>query len=277
VRTTTLIEFSHRWITVLATGLIVALALTAWLTQRQHRRLLVGSTVALGLLVLQIALGAIVVEFNLPGGLVMVHLANALLLLSVLVYVAVISYSGGGLEAEEEAVSVAAATTPGGVVGRSMRPAGTAAVLMTPSTAPSSASTLTAVAAFASYILALSGAFIVENGAGGACAGWPLCGNGFQLPASQFATINVAHRIIAGIVVIYARTPAVKQAAARRSHGREPADSAAGCGGGTGRGARSPWCHPCPAHRSGQRAVGDGGARRRVGSPARDQRRHGDT
>src|SRR6202022_4537095 len=61
---------------------------------------------------------------------------------------------------------------------------------------------LTAIAAIATYFLALSGAFVVQNGAGGACAGWPLCGNGFQLPASQFATINVAHRVIAGIVVL---------------------------------------------------------------------------
>jgi heme A synthase len=197
LRTTTLIEFSHRWITVLATGLIVALALTAWLTQRRNRRLVIGSSVALGLLVVQIALGAIVVELNLPGNLVMVHLANALLLLSVLVYVAASSYSVSDAEAAAGAASVVAARTPA-----------------------ASAAALTLIAAIATYFLALSGAFVVENGAGGACTGWPLCGNGFQLPASQFATINVAHRVIAGIVVLL--IGATMGMIIRRSRGDRP-------------------------------------------------------
>ena len=226
VRTTTLIEFSHRWITVLATALIVSLAVAAWLTQRRNRRIVVGSSVALGLLLVQIALGAIVVEFNLPGGVVMVHLANALLLLGVLVYVAVVSYSGVGVSAEEGAVSVAAARTPGGVLERSRWAAGTAAAPLTrASTAPSSAATPTSIAAIATYILALSGAFVVENGAGAACAGWPLCGGGFQLPASQLATINVAHRFIAGIVVLL--VGAAMGIVIRRNRGNRPVRFAA--------------------------------------------------
>ncbi|MBV8529198.1 MAG: COX15/CtaA family protein, partial [Candidatus Dormibacteraeota bacterium] len=89
LRTTTLIEFSHRWVTTITTVLIVALVITAWVSQRRFRRLVVGSTIAAVLLIVQIALGAIVVEFSLPGGIVMIHLANALLLLGMLVYVAV--------------------------------------------------------------------------------------------------------------------------------------------------------------------------------------------
>jgi heme A synthase len=205
LRTTTLIEFSHRWITVLATGLIVALALTAWLTQRRNRRMVIGSSVALGLLVVQIALGAIVVELNLPGNLVMVHLANALLLLSVLVYVAVSSYSvsaamdddvGGGPDGGEGGAPRLRGDAGAEAVGSPKRRRGGVPAAAGPPAA------LTLIAAIATYILALSGAFVVENGAGGACTGWPLCGNGFQPPASQFATINVAHRIIAGLVVL---------------------------------------------------------------------------
>src|ERR1700739_2997664 len=49
LRTTTLIEFSHRWITTITTVLVIALVLSAWLWQRRHRRLVVGSTLAGGL------------------------------------------------------------------------------------------------------------------------------------------------------------------------------------------------------------------------------------
>jgi protoheme IX farnesyltransferase len=61
---------------------------------------------------------------------------------------------------------------------------------------------LTAVAVGATYILALSGALVVDQGAGAACAGWPLCGNGFQLTSGQSADVNLLHRLVAGIVVL---------------------------------------------------------------------------
>jgi heme A synthase len=171
LRTTTLIEFSHRWVTTLTTVLVVALVLTAWLTQRRFRRLVIGSTVAGVLLLVQIALGALVVEFDLPGGIVMVHLANALLLLGTLVYVAVTANTIGT--------------------------SGEAAVAPSRRTAP-----LTALAAAATYILALSGALVVETGSSAGCNGWPLCGGGFQLPASQMDVIDMVHRIVAGVVVL---------------------------------------------------------------------------
>ena len=170
LRTTTLIEFSHRWVTTIATVLIVALVITAWVSQRRFRRLVVASTIAGVLLVVQIVLGALVVEFSLPGGIVLVHLANALLLLGVLVYVAV------------EACTLGRAA-----------PAGRSAA---------AASGVTAIAAGATYILALSGALIVETKSSAGCDGWPLCGGGFQLPASQMDVIDMVHRTVAGVVVI---------------------------------------------------------------------------
>src|SRR5207237_10283535 len=84
LRTTTLIEFSHRWVTTLATALVVALVTSAWLTQRRHPRIVVGSSVAAALLVVQIVLGALVVEFDLPGGIAMIQRSNALLVPCVL-------------------------------------------------------------------------------------------------------------------------------------------------------------------------------------------------
>ena len=51
--------------------------------------------IAAALFVVQIALGALAVEYNLPGGVVMIHLANALLLFAVLIYVAVVACTVG--------------------------------------------------------------------------------------------------------------------------------------------------------------------------------------
>ncbi len=61
---------------------------------------------------------------------------------------------------------------------------------------------LAGIAAGATYVLALSGALVVDQGAGAACAGWPLCGNGFQLTSGQYADINLLHRLVAGVVVV---------------------------------------------------------------------------
>lgn len=170
LRTTTLIEFSHRWVTTITTVLVVALVASAWLTQRRHQRIVVGSTVAAALLVVQIALGALVVEFDLPGGIVMIHLANALLLLGVLVYVAVTSLTVG---------------TPHTVWHGVRR-----------------AAPLAGAAAGATYVLALSGALIVETRSSAGCDGWPLCGGGFALPARQMDVIDMVHRVVAGVVVM---------------------------------------------------------------------------
>ena len=61
---------------------------------------------------------------------------------------------------------------------------------------------LTTIAAVATYILALSGALVVETKSSAGCDGWPLCGGGFQLPASQMDVIDMVHRVVAGVVVI---------------------------------------------------------------------------
>jgi heme A synthase len=165
---TALIEFTHRWVAAVATFLVVLLAAWVWLRYRQVRRLAVGASVVVLLFILQIALGAITVEYNLPSGVIMIHLANALLLLGALTWIAVITATAG-------------TERP-----RPMH----------------SATRLAGIAAGATYVLALSGALVVDQGAGYACAGWPLCGNGFQLSSGQLADVNLLHRLVAGVVVV---------------------------------------------------------------------------
>jgi heme A synthase len=165
---TALIEFTHRWVAAVATALVISLALVVWARYRHVRRLVVGVSVVVVLFIVQIVLGAITVEFNLPSGVIMIHLANALLLLGALVWMAVITATAGSQRSR-----------------------------------PSPATARVALwAMVATYVLALSGALVVDQGAGAACAGWPLCGNGFQLSSGQYADINLLHRLVAGIVVL---------------------------------------------------------------------------
>jgi heme A synthase len=167
----TLIEFTHRWIASICTVLVVVLTVAAWRWQRRHRRIVIATSIAAALFVVQIGLGALAVEYNLPGGVVMIHLANALLLFAVLVYVAVISTTVG-------TVRPASSTAVGSV----RRPA--------------------IIAVAATYLVALSGAFVVETGSGAGCNSWPVCGGGFSLPSGQAATINMTHRVVAGVAVL---------------------------------------------------------------------------
>jgi heme A synthase len=170
----TLIEFTHRWLASICTILVIILTVATWVWHRHQRKILVGTSVAAGLFVIQIALGAITVETNLPGGVVMLHLANALLLFAVLIYVAVV------------------ATT----VGTARQSPGLGAA------ANESLKVPVVIAVVATYVVALSGAFLVATNSTGGCSSWPLCGSGFSLPTTQSATINIAHRVIAGVVVL---------------------------------------------------------------------------
>jgi heme A synthase len=170
----TLIEFSHRMLATISTVLVLALAWRAWTKYRHLTRVVRSITAVVALLVVQILLGGATVEWNLPGGIVLAHLANALLLLGVLIAAVV------ALHAPDARGASAAPLTE----------------------RQRSAAKQMAWAAAATYALVLSGGLVVANGAGYACAGWPLCGNGFQLDSSHYATINLFHRFVAGVVAL---------------------------------------------------------------------------
>ena len=171
----TLIEFSHRMLATISTALVLTLAVWAWRRYRHLPRVTRAVSAVVGLLVVQIVLGAVTVEWNLPGGIVLAHLANALLLLGVLIAAAVAIYAP--------------------------QSRGEAAPSFTDK--QRSAAKQRARAAGATYLVVLSGGLVVANGAGYACAGWPLCGNGFQFDSSHYATINEFHRFVAGAVALF--------------------------------------------------------------------------
>jgi heme A synthase len=168
----TLIEFSHRMLATISTVLVVLLAVWAWRSYRHLPRVVKTTSVVVGLLLVQIILGGATVELKLPGGVVLAHLANALLLLGVLIAAAVAIH----------------------------RPSGDMPSL---SDAQRRAARQMAWAAGATYALVLSGGVVVANGAGYACSGWPLCGSGFEIDSSHSATINLFHRLVAGVVAVF--------------------------------------------------------------------------
>ena len=164
-----IIEYSHRTTASLASVLIVLTAVVAWLAWRKRRDIVIPALVALGLLVVQVVLGAITVRLELPPMIVLAHLATAMALLA--------------------AVCV------------------TAVAAMVPRSAPADRSPvrLARFAAAGTFVLILSGSLVVGSGASASCAAWPLCGGGFSLTFDGFPAIQLLHRGLAaaiGVLII---------------------------------------------------------------------------
>jgi heme a synthase len=85
----TVIEWSHRLVAALVSILVVALAgYDWWLNRPSGRQTVRPSFVALGLLIVQVLLGAITVKLELPAWSVVLHLSTAMLLLAMLLMAA---------------------------------------------------------------------------------------------------------------------------------------------------------------------------------------------
>src|SRR2546430_4482572 len=194
----TVIEWSHRLVAGLVTILVVALAAyTVWLRRRapfvnpgQLKRapfvnpgLTPGvrkpnaAFVAVGLLALQIALGAITVKLELPAWTVIPHLATAMLLFATLLLVARESRAGAR-ESREGAQHAA--------------PLHVSAVLVL------------------AFITVLFGALTANLGAAVACSGFPLCNGQVWPQAGTLAQIHWAHRLLAYSLAIAATMWAIR-------------------------------------------------------------------
>ena len=86
----TVIEWSHRLVAALVSTLVVALAAYDWFLNRPSGRPTVRpSFIAVGLLIIQVLLGAITVKLELPAWSIVLHLGTAMLLLATLLAAAV--------------------------------------------------------------------------------------------------------------------------------------------------------------------------------------------
>ena len=167
-----IIEFSHRLMASVVVFLLAVLVVTAWRQRRTHARLLWVSALAFGLVMFQAVLGAMVVWLELKAESVVLHLATALSLVAVLIYLTISAHVADG--------TITPVTDPG--IARRGR-----------------------LAAAAVLVLVLVGSYVTGRDAGYVFSDWPLM-EGRVFPDLSFepAAIHFLHRslaLVTGIVL----------------------------------------------------------------------------
>ncbi len=162
----TLIEWNHRLVAAIVSTLVVLLAAATWWERRRGLPEAApgrAGYLALGLLVIQVLLGAVTVKLRLPPWTVILHLGTAMTLLATLIVAA------------REPLSTAPGWRPQGVL--SGRPGLGAAAL--------------------GFVTVLFGGLTANLGAATACTGFPLC-NGQIIPSgNSLQYIQWTHRLLA--------------------------------------------------------------------------------
>src|SRR5437016_4227507 len=174
----TIIEYGHRLVAAAVSVRVTALAWNAWWLRKEagsRGRYTPGRTayVALGLLVVQVLLGAITVKLSLPPWTVILHLGTAMLLLATLI--------------------LAAKLSPGASPGSTEPP-------ITPGSRPG---LVGIVALVLGFVTVLFGALTANLGAASACLGFPLC-NGQVIPTGNYLQlVQWLHRLLAYMLFAY--------------------------------------------------------------------------
>jgi cytochrome c oxidase assembly protein subunit 15 len=167
----TIIEFSHRLTATLVVILLGSLALLAWRNREAAPRLVKPSIAAFILVLSQAVLGAIVVKLELDAISVVLHLATALSLVALLIYIVCVSSAQEGVltEMRDRAVSRSARLVAGAV-----------------------------------FLLLLLGSYVSGREAGYVFPDWPLM-NGKVIPNFQVdeQAIHFLHRAFALLVGIF--------------------------------------------------------------------------
>lgn len=167
------IEFSHRLMAAVVIVLLAILVVVAWRQRDTSRKLMWTSIAAFALVMSQAVLGAIVVWLELKAEAVVLHLATAMTLVAVLIYLTVTAFATEG--------SFVPASDRG--VARQAR-----------------------IAALGVLVLLLVGSYVTGRGAGYVFTDWPLMG-GRLVPdlAVESAAIHFLHRALAalaGVVIV---------------------------------------------------------------------------
>ncbi|HUF35206.1 MAG TPA: COX15/CtaA family protein, partial [Gemmatimonadales bacterium] len=170
----TLIESSHRWVAALVSLLVFALVALAWKRHRDEPSLRTPATLAALVLVAQVLLGAVTVKLELPPWVIITHLANAMVLLALLVVVAL------------RAAPEASARQP---LDRAVRHPAHGLVVAT---------------AALGFVVILFGAQVANFHAGLLCLGFPFCNGGILPPEPPLARLHWAHRALAFTFLVLA-------------------------------------------------------------------------
>ncbi len=174
----TMIEYGHRLAAATVSALVLALAAYAWWLQRgagsgERYPPVKTAYIALGLLLVQVLLGAVTVKLSLPPWTVILHLGTAMLVLATLI--------------------LAARLTPRASPGNMQPP-------ITPGSRPG---LVGIVALVLGFITVLLGALTANLGAASACLGFPLC-NGQVIPAGTYLQhVHWVHRLMAYTLFAY--------------------------------------------------------------------------
>lgn len=166
----TVIEYSHRLSASVLGVLTLVTLLLAWRFYRSRPWVLAPSAAGMGMVIVAGVLGGITVLTDLSWGGRLVHLAVAESLITCLVVANVAGWRPVGGE------------TASGEGGRS-----------------GGAGRLLWLALAGIFTLILSGSYMVGQGAGSACATWPLC-RGSVFPEGEAYAIHMGHRLLAAIV-----------------------------------------------------------------------------
>jgi len=163
----TLIEYSHRLSATLLGILVLATAVLAWRSHRNDPRLTVSTTLGLVLVVIAAVLGGVTVRTELNSWAVLVHLSVAQLLIACVVVALVAAWSRGS---DVETTS-----------------------------AGDRFDLLVSASVVGTFVLVLSGSYMVGQGYGSSCGSWPLC-RGSLLPSDSPYMVHMGHRVVAGLV-----------------------------------------------------------------------------
>lgn len=178
---TAIIEYTHRFVAMIGGLLMLAMLILAWRSYRDQRWVVGPISTSVGLLVVQVPLGAIVVATELEPLAVAFHLGMAMLIFAGVVISTVAAY-----QPTDEAALVPATDQRR----RYLR--------------------LVYAALGVLFVLLLTGAVVVGTDAQLACPDWPLCHNGLLPPAnaSPLVAIHLLHRytvvltsVLVGLVI----------------------------------------------------------------------------
>jgi heme a synthase len=174
----TLIEYGHRLAAALVSVLVSGLAAYAWWLRRgagsEERSSPSGAAyVALGLLIVQVLLGAVTVKLDLPPWTVILHLGTAMLLLATLIVAA-----RGPHSLTSSAARGPHPLTPSPLRGEGERMARAGVVTL-------------------GFVTVLLGALTANLGAASACLGFPLCNGQIVPDGNHLQYIQWTHRLLA--------------------------------------------------------------------------------
>lgn len=192
------IEFTHRFVAGIVVILLASLTVMAYRLRRERPELLRPTAAALGLVLFQAGLGALVVKLHLEKQSVMLHLGAAMALVALLVYLVgkVTALDGTVTPARDQKLNRRAQIVAGAV-----------------------------------FALLLIGSYTTGAGAGYVFEDWPLMGGRLipEITISAYA-IHFAHRAAAALVgiLLFVAMPGIARRKAEAPHAARFAHAAMG-------------------------------------------------